>query len=242
VLSKAGRGAANLAACGFGATFSAIRGGRKAFHTDGCSFLASFEIDGTEALAEGLLPTGRHPAVVRLSGGVGLPEGWPDGLGVSLRVDAGPDGEFDLLFLSSAHGRIGKRLIVPARRFFDRPYSTIAPFQNGADRVLVGLVPPVVKPKDNPDLSTLRKTWDLDGKVFKVVVAARDGDWREAGRLVIGDAYPEGEALVFDPRATPCGARPVGFLNSLRPWAYPASRMVQAARERDGGPGSGGPA
>jgi hypothetical protein len=203
--------------------------------------LAWLEIDGRESLAEGLLPTGRHSAVVRLSRGAGLPDRFPDGLGVSLKVDAGEDGEFDLLFLSSAHGPVGKHLIVPAWRYFERPYSTISPFINGADHVWVGLIPPD-EPDDGPNLSTLRKTWDLDGTVFEVVVAARGGGWRPAGRLVVGDAYPEGEALVFDPRNAPGAGRPAGFLNSLRPWAYPASRMVQELRRRDGGPGSGGPA
>ena len=240
-LWKAGGAAAKLAACGLGATASVLQRGRRAFHPQGCSFLATLHIDGREPLAEGLLPTGTHAAVIRLSRGLGLPDPWPDVLGLALKVDLGPEGELDLLFNASAYGQVGMHLIVPARRFFERPYSTILRFENGADHLLVGLIPPD-GPDEGPTFSTLRKTWDLDGAVFEVAVAPRGSDWLPAGRLVVGDAYPEGEELVFHPGNVPGPARPAGFFNSLRPWAYPSSRLVQDLYRRDGGPGSGGPA
>jgi len=59
------------------------------------------------------------------------------------------------------------------------------------------------------------------------VVAPRHGSWRPAGRLVVGDPFPEGETLVFEPWNIPGPARLGGFLNSLRTWAYPASQQVQ---------------
>ena len=226
VLTRAGREAAGLAAAGLGATCSALRGRKKAFHPEGCAFDASLEVDGDEPLAEGLLPAGRHPAVLRLSRGVGLPDRWPDILGLALRVDVGADGPLDLLFNSAGRGPAGKHLMLPARRFFERPYSTLIGYDNGADRVVVGLIPPA-EPDDGPTLSELRKTWDLDHARFEVVVATRGGGWRRAGRLVVGDASPEGAALSFDPWNVPGPAKPAGFLNWLRTWAYPASQHVQ---------------
>lgn len=228
-LTRAGRGAAGLAAGALGATFSSLRGGRKAFHPEGCAFEAWLEVDGDEPLAEGLLPAGRHPAVLRLSRGAGLPDRWPDILGLALRVHVGAERPLDLLFNSAGRGAAGKHLMVPARRFFERPYSTIIGYDNGADRVLVGLLPPA-RPDDGPTLSELRKSWDLDGVVFDLVVAARGGEWRPAGRLVVGDPDPSGEALSFDPWNVPGPATPGGFFNGLRAWAYPASRRVQHRR------------
>ncbi len=243
-MTKAGRAVAGLAAGAFGAGCSALRGGRKAFHPEGCPFRARLEIDGREPRGEGLLPRGVHPAVLRLSRGAGLPGGWPDVLGLALKVYVdGVDGveEFDLLFNSSGYGAVGKYLILPARRFFERPYSTILRYDTGDDHVLVGLVPPA---GPGPSLADLRRTWNLDGAVFDVVVARRSEDWRPAGRLVVVDAFPEAEeeGMVFDPWSVPGPARPGGFFNALRARAYPASEKVQELRRRDGGPGSGGPA
>jgi len=234
-LSRAGRAAAGLAACGLGASCSALRGRKKAFHPVGCAFQACLEIDGDEPLGEGLLPTGSHPAVLRLSRGVGFPDPWPDILGLALRVDLGADRSFDLLFNSAGRGPAGKHLMLPARRFFERPYSTLLGYDNGADRVVVGLIPPAA-PGDGPTLSELRKTWDLEYAVFEVVVAARGGDWRRAGRLVVGEACPEAAVLSFDPWNVPGPAKPGGFLNWLRTWAYPASQLVQ---KHDPAPGAG---
>lgn len=223
-LAKAARGVAGVAAGGFGATCSALRGGRRAFHPEGCCFEARVEVPGDEPLADGLLPIGAHRAVVRLSRGAGLPGRWPDILGLALKVYLDVDRQFDLLFNSSADGTVGKYLMVPARRFFERPYSTILRYDCGGRHLLVGLLPP---PGPGPTLAELRRSWDLDGAVFDIVVAPRDGGWRRAGRLAVGDPFPEGEALVFDPWNAPGPAHPGGFLNLLRQSAYPASEQVQ---------------
>ena len=240
-MTKAGRGVAGLAAVALGAGTSALRGGRKAFHPEGCTFQARLEIDGREPLAEGLLPQGKHPAVLRLSRGAGLPGGWPDVLGVALKVYVGEDDELDLLFNSSGSGAVGKYMILPARRFFERPYSTILRYDYGDEHALVGLLPPA---GPGPSLADLQRTWNLDGVVFEVAVARRPETWRPAGRLVVVGEYPEAEeeGMVFDPQNVPGPARPGGFFNALRTRAYPASQKVQEIRERDGGPGSGGPA
>ena len=241
-LAKAGLRAAGLAAYGFGATCSVLRGGRRAFHPAGCCFRATLHVHGHEPLAGGLLPAGRHHAYLRLSRGAGLPERWPDILGLALRVELGPDRRLDLLFNSSADGRVGKYLMIPARRFYERTYSTILGYDVYDRHILVGLVPP--EGDRGPSLTELRRSWNLDGAVFGVVVAPRDGDWRPAGRLVVGDPYPEGEeTLVFDPWNVPEPARPGGFFNALRKSAYPGAESVQEvlgprrrARVRRAGP------
>ena len=227
--TRAGGRAAGVAAYGFGATCSLLRGGRRAFHPTGCCFRATLHVDGGEPLADGLLPPGRHHAYLRLSRGAGLPERWPDILGIALRVELGSDRRLDLLFNSSGAGAAGKHVMVPARRFYERPYSTILGYDVYRRHVLVGLLPP--EGDRGPSLAELRRSRRLDGEVFTVAVARRDAGWRPAGRLVVGDPYPEGEEeLVFDPWNVPGPARPGGFFNTLRKSAYPGAERVQEVR------------
>lgn len=217
-----GREAAGLAAGAFGTSISVLRGHRRAIHPEGCCFHARFEIDEPGPLAVGLLPGGSHEAVVRLSRGANLPARWPDILGLALKVRVG-DADLDLLFNSSGPGAAGKYLLLPAQRFFERPYSTILRYDNGPHRLLVGLIPP---PGPGPTFQELRRRWNLEDVTFEVVVAPPKGGWRHAGWVIIGEPFPEGEELVFDPWNVPGGAHPGGFLNWLRTRAYPASQRT----------------
>jgi hypothetical protein len=201
------------------------RGRRRALHPDGCAFRAQVDVDEGDLLSEGMLPVGRHDAVVRLSRGAGLPGWMPDILGLALKVrDDG--GDLDLLLASAAPGRLGKYVLLPARRFFERPYSSILPFDNGEHRLLVGALPPAGR---GPTLDELRGGGLRDAS-FGIAVAPPNGGWRRVGTLTFGDPLPDDESLVFEPWRLPGGARPRGFLNRLRTRAYPAS---QEARDED---------
>jgi hypothetical protein len=224
--SRAGREAAGVAATGLGKTFSLLRGRRRAFHPEGCSFRARLEVGEPEPLAEGLLPVGSHEAVVRLSRAAGLPRDWPDFPSLAVKVHHAGGGDLDLLLISCGPGAAGKYVMLPGQRFFERPYSSFLRYENGPHQVLVGVLPPR---GPGPTFEELRRGLSLEGTTFDVVVAPPAGGWRHAGWLMLGDPYPEGETLAFDPWNVPGPARPAGFFNWLRTRAYPASQHTRGA-------------
>jgi hypothetical protein len=203
------------------------RGQRRALHPNGCVFRARLDIDESDPRTEGILPTGSHEAVVRLSRGGGLPSWLPDILGLAVKFRPPGGTETDLLLASSAPGPLGKFVLLPARRFFDRPYSSIVRFQNGPHQLLLGALPPEGR---GPTLDELRSGDGGTGATFGVAVASPTGHWRRVGSLTLVEACPDDEELEFEPWNLPAGARPRGFLNWLRTRSYPAS---QEARTED---------
>src|SRR3954447_6421706 len=75
--------------------------GERAIHAPGVTFTGRVIVTGAQPpLGVPLLDTAaEHPALLRFSRGVGLPEGWPDVRGLAIRIlDAhGPGSDQDLL-------------------------------------------------------------------------------------------------------------------------------------------------
>lgn len=196
---------------------------RRIFHPYGVAFEGCLHVDPATPQGARLLDEpGERACVLRLSRGVGLPEGRPDILGVALRV-----GDQDLLF-ATVLGTTGpgRHVLAPARSFADRPLSTVLPY-----RTRDGLVVLTLQARE-PDARGLQT---LDASAA-AVEAGRLTFALQAGSSAIGVlaatrrlSAEESEALRFNPYHAADDLQPAGSLNALRRRAYRAS---QAARHR----------
>ena len=195
------------------AGLSASRGSR-IFHPQGIAFRAVVRVE------EGApLPAGTHDAVVRLSRGLGLVRGWPEFLGLALRI-----GGQDLLLASSAPSPLVRMAPLPARSFFGTTLSSLLPFRAGGRVVLVGALVRGTPTEDDDQLDEVVAT---PGPVTADLLATElGGPWRRFGTLELGERLPDGEAdrLRFDPWNCAGGLVPHGFVNRLRAPAYRGSR------------------
>jgi hypothetical protein len=187
----------------FGA-ISVLRGRRRSLHPDGVAYTATLEVD------EGApLPPGRHDAVIRLSRGVGLPKPLPDVLGVAIKAYL-PAGEQDLLLATSIDAPVLHHLLVPARGFAARTYSSSLPFASNGSLMVIGAVP------------------DGSGRGFDLASASLSSRWGAPwGRVTLGRRLPDADAerLRFNPWNTAGGLRPAGAFNLLRRGAYSGSQL-----------------
>jgi hypothetical protein len=211
---------ARAAAAGLFGFLSAVRG-KRVFHPVGSAYEATVTFDrGVPLDAELFRRTGPQPAVVRLSRGIGLPESWPDVLGLAVKVpDAyGPGRHQDFLFATSGRSPAARHLLVPTKDVRRRPYSTVLFFRIGNERFVLGAFPEQGEP--------LR---------FRLAAARATGDWLPLGRIEIGEKLPAevSEELSFNPANTGGGINPAGRLNRLRGPAYRGSRRAREAAGED---------
>ncbi|MEU1967558.1 phosphodiesterase [Micromonospora sediminicola] len=203
-------------------------------HPAGRTFAAEVLIWGTSGPPTGvplLDRPGRWPATVRLSKGVPTPGGWPDVLGVGVRLHRAPEPPVDLLVSSSGAAPVLRNLPLPRRRFTGT-YTSIMPFRAGARRLfLAALADP-----DSPDLG--RSLAGVDAAVaadeprLVLAVASAVGPWRPFGEVRLDGrrGAPEDAALAFDPVGNvPPGLRLAGPLARLRDAGYRGSRRGRGA-------------
>ncbi|MEU6077516.1 phosphodiesterase [Micromonospora sp. NPDC047074] len=209
-------------------------------HPVGRTFAGEVTVWGTPGLRTGvslLDDPGRFPATVRLSRGVPTPEGWPDVLGLALRLHRDPGRPFDLLVSSSGAPPVLRNLPLPRRRFAGT-YSTIMPLRAGRRRLfLAALADP-----DSPDLGrSLAEVADAvraDAPRLVLAVASAVGPWRPFGQVSL-DAQRSARddaALAFDPVGNlPPGLRAAGPLAWLRRHTYRGSQRARGAAPQSGG-------
>lgn len=212
------------------------RGGRL-LHPRGVSFRATVELFGP--FARHVLPgaPGRYAATARISRGVPTPEGWPDVLGLALRLH-GPAGPVDLL-VSSA-GRLPVLRHLPLPRFdLGGPYTSILSYRLGGRRVYLAALP------ERPLGRTLDGVVRLAARgeaAVRLAVASAVGRWLPFGRVIL-DAQLSAAAdaaLAFDPTGNhPPELRTVGLIQRLRTITYAGSRHARGADEPPHQPGHG---
>ncbi|MDG4824815.1 hypothetical protein O7635_23445 [Asanoa sp. WMMD1127] len=155
-----------------------------------------------------------YAALVRLSRGAGLPRGWPDVLGVAVRIrdGGGPGRDLDLLF-STAAGAVPLLRQVPfPRRSPVTFYSSVAGYRTARGRYYLAALPwPGVGPEQG----------------FRIAAARRFGRWRTVALVTLGAPVPAAvdRAVGFDAvRHAAPGLDPDGWLWGVRRAAYGGSR------------------
>jgi hypothetical protein len=213
--------AGRLAAGAFGLA-SLIRR-RRIFHPDGIAFEGAVHVDPDGLHGARLLDEpGEHRCVLRISRGVGLPDGRPDVLGVAVRVEGQ-----DLLFATvlAATGA-GRHVLAPARSFADRPLSTILPYRTRDGLVVLTLRSREPDARGLQTLEASAKAIETGRLTFALGAGSSTVGHLSATRRLSAE---ESEALRFNPFHAADDLQPAGGLNALRRRAYKAS---QAARSR----------
>jgi hypothetical protein len=184
------------------AALTRLRGARL-LHPAGRSFAGEVMIWGTPGPPTGvplLDDPGRYRATVRLSKGVPTPAGWPDVLGLAVRMHRDGDRPFDLLVSSSGAAPVLRHLPLPRRRFTGT-YSSIVSYRVGRRRLWLAALP-------DPDSTDLGRNLDeaaaatrADAPRLVLAVASAVGPWRPFGQVSIGTQLSarEDAALAFDP-------------------------------------------
>jgi hypothetical protein len=207
-------------------SLSALRG-KRIFHPDGVGFAATFAPHPDSSTGTSLLDEpGSRRAIVRLSRATGLPEPLPDVLGLAIRIpDAyGPERHQDFLLVTSSRLPVGRHLLLPARGFLARTFSSLLPYRARGSLVLVGALPSHAE-GSGPGLASLRheRAAPLG---YKLALASPLGGWSEVATLELGRRLPDQavEELRFDPSNTGGGIELAGVLNRLRRPAYRGSQ------------------
>ncbi|WP_433158264.1 hypothetical protein [Kribbella sp. CA-247076] len=202
---------------GFSAFFRSLARlrGSPAVHPRGVTFAARLVVDQPTPV----IPDGDHVATVRLSKGAGTPGGWPDVLGLALRIDVG-----DFLFSSSGEGVWTRWLPTPAGDWATPRYGTLAPYES-AGRWWWLMLTPSGPPVGHASVRELKEPPD-----FTLYLGDETAEWRPVGRLTI-DEVIDGSGIVFDPILNhPPTAQPAPrWLRDLRERAYSSSRQGREA-------------
>lgn len=198
--------------------------GARVFHPRGVAFEASWEpVDRDVFAATGLAED--QQAIVRLSKGVGLPDGFPDILGIAIKVlDAhGPRLDQDLLLASAPNLGAGRRMLWLARDFTAATFSSVLAYQVGSLRTHV--VARVLGP-DGTSLADVRA-----GAASDLTILLDDTSGRHLARVRLGSPLGprSSDDLRFDPWHAGPGLRPVGLANRVRRPAYRASQGGRGA-------------
>ncbi|MEU7755391.1 phosphodiesterase [Micromonospora sp. NPDC049101] len=221
------------------AALGRLRRGRL-LHPAGRSFAGEVVIWGTPGPPTGvdlLDAPGRYRAAVRLSKGTPTPGGWPDVLGLALRLHRDTGRPFDLLVSSSGAAPVLRHLPLP-RRAFTGTYSTIVGFRVGRRRLWLAALPDPDSVGLGRSLSTVAAATRTDTPRLVLAVASAVGPWRPVGQVSIGTqlSAEEDAALAFDPVGNlPPELRAAGLLAWLREQTYRGSRRARGATAQSGG-------
>jgi len=129
---------------------------------------------------------GTSTALARLSRSAGLPEGWPDAWGLSLRTAPAPDrSPADLLMVTSFAGPVA-RWLLSLRRRPGAPMSTVMPYATADGvRVLLGarMETPGRLPSDLPGLVAALRARPAR---FTLLAARPHRPWAPYGAVTVG--------------------------------------------------------
>ena len=210
----------------------------RSLHPNGVAYRATIEIDERPAAdlpsADLLKPGARHPAVVRFSRSIGLPERVPDILGIALRaVDAYGDAHHqDLLMVTSGLRPVTRHILLPGRSYFgDAHFSTLLPYRiGGRGPLLVGaaaLGEPATGANTAAAIAQLVATAEQGRLSFRLDLAELRGPWRSFGRFHVEERLvgePAAKLRFNPPVHTGGGFEPVGPFQGLRDPAYRGSQ------------------
>lgn len=222
------------------ATVLARRRHARLLHPAGRTFSGEVLIWGTPGPPTGVplldLPS-RWPATVRLSKGVPTPAGWPDVLGLGVRLHRDPEPPVDLLVSSSGAAPVLRHLPLPRRRFTGT-YSSIMSFRAGRRRLFLAALADPDSADLGRSLAEVSAAATRDGPRLVLAVASAVGPWRPFGQVSLDGqrGAREDTALAFDPiNNVPAGLRVVGPLARLRDRTYRGSRRARGASAQSGG-------
>lgn len=216
--------------------------GNRLFHPVGRVFDGTLSVFGTpdNYYRTPLLDrTQVHEVIVRLSKATSTPDGWPDVLGLAVRLGNPPGptaGPFDLLLATTSPEPVLRRLLFVPRRQFAVAYGSLLPYRVGGRLRLLGALPDGRSRGRNASLDDAAALVRDPGLGFYLAEAATFSDWRPFAKLTLRlrdpdrDEDPNGDNLCFDPvRNSLSTLYPAGLFNALRSPAYEGSQHGRGA-------------
>lgn len=170
-----------------------------------------------------------YDALIRFSRGAGAPAGIPDVLGMAIRLlDAhGPSRHQDFLLVTSGDGAVIQHLLLPARRFSSRPYSSVLPYRAGDETFLIGARAVGAPPVADDEFDELARFARRRGPAFEMCIAPLGRRLRPIGEITLGKRLePDANRIRFDPWNTGGGLEPATALNRIRAYVYPSSQSA----------------
>lgn len=217
---------------GLFASLSRLRGHR-VFHPYGEAFDATitFNRRAVRWLPDVVVTPRTHPAIVRFSRGLGLPEALPDVYGLAVKIPGlygGGGWDQDWLMVTSGTDVLGRHLLIPTLDMFSRPYSTVLPYRQRRG----GLVTFGARLKGRHkarSVTELRRLVGQDLVELEFTAAPERSDQVVIGTIRLTDVtVTPDQVLRFNPWNTSSELKPAGALNELRRDTYKASQRARS--------------
>lgn len=210
-------GVTEAAGRAFAAVFAVLKLVRpdRPIHPKGTGLSGKLTRTGTPGKTSGVdwLDTpGTDPVTARFSRSAGLPEKFPDILGLALRLPRPDGGSTDLLFASTGWRFPGRFLLQPKLGVPSAALTTLMPYQGRRGPVLVGL-----RTLSLPSGTVRKGEW-----VLGLYWAEPTGSWQRCGELRLqAAAHPADTPLRFNPLENPPpGAQTYAWARRLREHSY----------------------
>ena len=218
---------------------SRIRGARF-FHPVGVAYTATLSVPRAQPEYTGVPLLERrsdYPAIVRFSRATGVPEPFPDILGIAISITDlyGRGRHQDFLLATSANAPGLQHLLVPAPGgFFGQVFSSILLYRVGPKIRVVG-----AEPASEPEryrrgaLAQLVDTAERGDLTYNLTLAPLHGRHSPVAKLVVGERLSDelAERIAFTPWNTGDAIAPVGPLMGLRRAAYIGSQRGRGLSE-----------
>jgi hypothetical protein len=194
------------------------------FHPSGV--LATGTIERVAPPNEGL-PVPSGDVVGRVSKAVGLPDSWPDIVGLAWRMTDPESGRpWDVLLASTLGDGIGRVLLRPVATWSDVSFTSLMPLRYRDGLWWVRARMTTVLDAAGLPLSAAEDRIAGGGLEFDIEQAAGTGEFHPLAKLTLSARAPRGEDVSFDPtRNSAPGVRLFpGWLTDFREAAYRRSR------------------
>ncbi|MCZ8378331.1 phosphodiesterase [Mycobacterium sp. CPCC 205372] len=195
------------------------------FHPSGV--LATGTIERVAPPNEGL-PVPSGDVVGRVSKAVGLPDSWPDIVGLAWRMTDPESGRpWDVLLASTFGEGIGRLLLRPVASWSDVSFTSLMPLRYGDGLWWVRARMTTVLDVAGLPLSAAEDRIAGDGELeFDIEQAAGTGEFHPLATLTLRARAPKGEDVSFDPthNSAPGVRLFPGWLTDFREAAYRRSR------------------
>lgn len=183
------------------------------------------------------------PAAVsaRLSRSIGMPSGWPDILGLALRVTT-ESGPADILLASTAMSWPGRLMLTAHRYASNSKLTSLMPYKGSAGPVLLAARPEATGRGLSATPEAFRESLAAGAWTLGLYHARPTGPWVRFGTLLL-TLDPEQTDLNtrFDPLRRPLpGAGTYGWAAQLRAPSYQAARQRRPQPRRQRAPGRSG--
>jgi hypothetical protein len=204
---------------------AALRHGRL-FHPSGV--LATGTVERVAPPNEGL-PVPSGDVVGRVSKAVGLPDSWPDIVGLAWRMTPteSPGRPWDMLLASTFGGGIGRVLLRPVGSWSDVSFTSLMPLRYRDGLWWVRARMKTVLDVAGLPLSAVEDRIAGGGELeFDIEQAAGTGEFHPLAKLTLHARTPEGRDVSFDPtrNSAPGVQLFPGWLTDFREAAYRRSR------------------